>query len=201
MLPSVFSRYLGVLRMTLVASLITGCTVLPIFEESLLETAQLGDAESQFRVAEIYREAYYDSVFGSFTLWKEAADWYALAAEQGHAGAQYYLSVYYFTFGNHYSESLYWVRKAAMAGVAEAQVSLGLHHAQGWGTPQDLVQAYMWIALGDEGGMSEPIDMVARLDWFVSRAEPTGEQVAEARRLKDEHTRIYGRSRSVLVYP
>lgn len=178
--------------------LIAACAVVPDIDKILLSSAQAGNAESQYQIGETYRNAYYNSLLGSFHLWEEAAAYYELAAKQGHPIAQYWLSVYYFTFFDDYASSFYWVQKAAIAGVAEAQGALGVHYAQGWGTEQNLIQAYKWIALGFDGGQWNPINKVADLDWLVKSTQMNIEQITEAKLLADEHIKIYGRSYSIV---
>ena len=44
-------------------------------------------------------------------------------------------------------EAARWYQQAAHQGVAEAQYNLGVLYTRGEGVPQDLVHAYLWLAL------------------------------------------------------
>ena len=71
-------------------------------------------------------------------------------AEQGVAGAQFYLGVMYYNgLGTPKNdlEAFKWTAKAAEQGVATAQFNLGLMYAKGEGVPQNYEQAYIWTSL------------------------------------------------------
>ncbi len=83
-------------------------------------------------------------------------------AEQGNAGAQYYLGrMYYVPEGvsRDVTESIRWYRLAAEQGYSSAQYNLGEMYYYGKGVPQDYVQAYAWFnvlgAQEDEGAIVE----------------------------------------------
>ena len=44
-------------------------------------------------------------------------------------------------------ETVDWFRKAADVGNASAQDMMGIMYENGWGVPQDYVQAHMWFNL------------------------------------------------------
>ncbi len=79
-----------------------------------------------------------------------------LAAEQGHADAQYNL-------GNMYRKgegvpqddktAVKWYTLAAEQGLAYAQYSLGLMYALGYGVIQDNVYAHMWGNIAASNGL------------------------------------------------
>lgn len=175
-----------------------GCVVTPQVDPDLRARALDGNAQAQYEVGERYRRAYEDSISSSMPLWDEAALWYERAAQQGHAESQSRLAMYYFTFHADYERSFFWEEKAAMQGIAEAQGSLGGHYAQGWGTPVDLVQAYKWLTLAEEGGAWDPIEKNLDAARLVQQAGLSPAQIAEGRRLADEHTARYGRSHSMV---
>ncbi|MDH3568446.1 MAG: hypothetical protein OEM61_13975 [Desulfobacteraceae bacterium] len=190
-----------ILGSVFVVILIVGCASTPQIDQSLRAKAVDGDAKAQYEIGEIYRTAYYNSFTpfsSSLILWEEAIKWYGLSANQSYAKSQYWLSVFYFTFRDDYNNSFLWVHKAALQGVAEAQASLGMHYAQAWGTPQDLILAYKWIALGFEGNLWDPIGKTANLEWLIERGQLSSSQIAEGKRLAAEHTATYGRSRSIM---
>ncbi|HSF66677.1 MAG TPA: tetratricopeptide repeat protein [Nitrospiraceae bacterium] len=76
-------------------------------------------------------------------------EWRPLA-EQGHAGAQYYIGLLYdFKKGvaQDFSMARLWYEKAAAQGHAGAQNNLGGLYEFGHGVPQNDVLAYMWYSL------------------------------------------------------
>ncbi len=107
--------------------------------------AEQGDAEAQCNLGETY-------YFGKGVLqdYKEAAEWFRKAAEQGHAHAQYWLgfmySVYYSEGVSYdYKEAAEWFRKAAEQGDAEAQLEVGYMYYFGHGVSQDYKEAAEWF--------------------------------------------------------
>jgi len=75
---------------------------------------------------------------------------FKLAADQGHAEAQYYLADAYVTGTNvakNEQVALTWYRKAAERGYARAQYSLGMLYSKGRVVKRDDVQAYAWLEL------------------------------------------------------
>ena len=85
----------------------------------------------------------------------EAVRWYRMAAEQGHAGAQYNLAVMY-ALGRGVpeddAEAVRWYRMAAEQGYAGAQVNLGLMYAIGRGVLKDATLAHMWLNIAGANG-------------------------------------------------
>lgn len=81
---------------------------------------------------------------------KQAAYWYELAAQKGHAEAQYNLGRLYATgqgLPKDEEQAARWVRAAASQGFAPAQARLGTRYAQGLGMAQDDRRAYFWLTL------------------------------------------------------
>ncbi len=78
-----------------------------------------------------------------------------------------------------YAKALYWYRRAAQKGHAQAQYMAGLMRSLGVGAPKDIVAAYIWMALS-----AERIDLKYRvharqaLRRFVKQMTP--KQIAEA---------------------
>lgn len=97
------------------------------------------------------------------------------AAEQGQPYAQYVRG----TLEKDRAVAAQWVRRAADAGLAEAQYDLGSRAEAGAGVPQNLVFAYVWlhraILNGADSGAKWNLDMVVE--------KMTTEQVAEVKRL------------------
>nr|ADI23834.1 FOG: TPR repeat, SEL1 subfamily [uncultured gamma proteobacterium HF4000_48E10] len=87
----------------------------------------------------------------------EAARWYRLAAEQGHAAAQSRLGDFYqFGYGvqRDYADAVRWHRAAAEQGGVVAQYNLGVRYARGHGVLQDDVEAVRWYRLAAEQGFA-----------------------------------------------
>jgi TPR repeat protein len=116
--------------------------------------------------------------------YSEAAKWYRMAAEQGHAKSSAELGgLYSLGLGvpEDRVEGLKWLRMAAELGDPFSQALLGMTYAIGRDLPQDHVLAYMWlnIAIGQgEADFVEFRDEVA--------GKMTAEQLFEAQRLTRE---------------
>jgi TPR repeat protein len=175
---------------------IPGCASVSEIDASLERSAIKGDRKAQYEIGMHYYRARY-AFFGKASYWEDAARWFEMAASQGDQRAYYRLAQYYFTVRSDYSESFKRLQLSAQDGIAEAQHFLGMHYAQAWGTPQDPVLAYKWIALAFEGGVQDPIGKLADLDWLVRRGKLTSDQIDEGQRLASDHTAIYGKSRSI----
>ena len=86
-------------------------------------------------------------------------EWKPLA-EQGDAGAQYYLGL---TYGKgegvieDYKEAVKWCRLAAEQGHPKAQAMLGAMYAEGRGVIQDNVYAHMWLNIAAVNGLEEAL--------------------------------------------
>jgi TPR repeat protein len=85
----------------------------------------------------------------------EAGRWFHLAAEQGHAGAQFNLGTMYVAgvgVPQDFAEGIRWYRKAADQGCADAQRNIGSLYERGHGVPQDFAEAARWYRrAGDQG--------------------------------------------------
>ncbi len=190
------------LQFVYVVSLLTymivlpGCATVPEIDKSLQHNAIMGDREAQYEMGMHYYRARY-AFFGKASYWEDAARWFEMAASQGDQRANYRLATYYFNVRSDYGESFNRLQLPAQDGIAEAQLFLGVHYAQAWGTSQDLVLAYKWMALGFEGGVPDPIGKLADLDWLVDRGKLNSEQIDEGQRLAANHTATYGKSRSI----
>jgi len=82
---------------------------------------------------------------------KQAAYWYELAAQKGHAEAQYNLGRLYAEgkggIPHDDEQAVRWVRAAASQGYPPAQARLGTRYASGLGIAQDTKRAYFWLTL------------------------------------------------------
>jgi len=180
--------------------LLAACSSAPVIEQGLQDEAARGNPQAQYQIGESYYQGVY-SFFGNWADWQDAAHWFSLAAAQGHVKAQFRLSQYYFNARADYRSSFFWLQSPAREGIAEAQHWLGLHYAQGWGTPVDLVLAYKWLWLAFEGNVPDVIGDLAGLDWLVRRGGMTPEQIAEGQRLALQHQAEKGKSRPFDLAP
>lgn len=184
-----------VIRLLLCLVTFSGCAAtVPQIDESLRRSALEGDMQAQYAIGVTYNEAGYAG-WGNSEYRQEAARWFEMAASQGDVRSQYYLSQYYFNFLQDYGQSFELTKLAARQGLAEAQYSLGIHYAQAWGTEQDLVLAYKWIALANNGGIKG--GSLADVDWLVWKGKMNTEQIAQGQRLAAEHEAMHGKSWSL----
>ena len=83
----------------------------------------------------------------------EAWKWIHKAAEQGHADAQFSLSLEYrYRHQKNLAEAAKWRRKAAEQGHPFAQTELGLRYDKGQGVSQDYAEAVRWYREAAEQG-------------------------------------------------
>ena len=183
-----------VTTVTVLVALATGALVqaqTPEFD-ALRTRAEQGDAEAQYEFGCMYDVGCLDETVLSNGLDleidalgdAEAARWYRLAAEQGHAAAQSRLGDFHqFGYGvpQDYAEAVRWHRSAAEQGGAVAQYNLGVRYAIGRGVPQDDGEAVRWCRLAAEqgyvdaqwnlglmyeGGVGVPQDYVVAYVWL-----------------------------------
>ena len=131
-----------------------------------------GDSRLQFQLARGYHKS---------RQYREAANYYRKAGEQGFAPAQ-------MTLGYFYANGLgvlqdpamaaKWLRAAADQGDADAQFSLGTLYAAGQVVPQNHVEAYKWASLAAAQGNETAIEV---RDRAASQLNPA--QIAEAKQL------------------
>jgi uncharacterized protein len=101
----------------------------------------------------------------------EALKWYRLAADQGHARAQFILGRMYRVQRND-AEAVKWLRLAADQGVAEAQGLLGGMYHLGQGVQQNDAEAVKWFRLATDQGY-------AMAQYFLGRMYATGRGVPQ----------------------
>lgn len=184
-----------VIRLLICLVVLSGCaTVAPAIDETLRQNALDGNVRAQYEIGLKYDQAAH-SGWGNMLYWDEAEVWFEMAARQGDARAQYRLASYYFSRRQDYSQSFRLNQLAAQQGLADAQYSLGMHYGQAWGTEQNLVLAYKWIALANEGGMVG--GSLADTEWLIWKGKMSADQIAEGKRLAAEHTATYGKSQSI----
>ena len=90
----------------------------------------------------------------------EAAKYFRLASDGGHAEAQGFLGTLYDNgkgVEQNHKEALKWYRKAANQGDLESQYDMGLIYEVGDGVPQDYKQAADWYLKAAEQGHGEAV--------------------------------------------
>jgi TPR repeat protein len=150
-------RRIAILLLLLAATFIPAVAQAPATQPSpvdpaLLGKANAGDAAAQVQVADAYaagkgvprepRQLAAD--------YKQAAEWYRKAADQGNIVAQIHLADLYRDgrgVARDMAQAVVWYRKAADLGDAGAQGTLGLLYSVGMGVERDDVEAYYWLCL------------------------------------------------------
>lgn len=85
----------------------------------------------------------------------EAAKWYALASEQGHAPAKWRLAMLYYHgsgLTQNYKKAAGLYLSAAKRGDTYSQKSIGVMYSKGLGVPKDNILAYSWLHIANENG-------------------------------------------------
>jgi TPR repeat protein len=115
----------------------------------LIEKAEAGDAQAQYSLGAMYYEGR-----GVAQDYKEAAKWFARAAEQGYAEAQRQLGFMYEGIGvaKDFKEAVKWYTRAAKQGNARAQYDLGVMYEYGFGVARDDKEAVKWYTKASEQG-------------------------------------------------
>ena len=135
-----------------------GFAQLPDFRETKARAEQ-GDAEAQYNLAVMH-----DMGIGAPKNYSESGKWYAKAAAQGVAEAQFQLGVRYYEHGKqskeNYRNGFSWFYKAALQGMAEAQYNVGLMYQLGRGVPTNRIEAYKWYIVSAAQGY--PKSLAAR---------------------------------------
>ncbi|MBF0186118.1 MAG: sel1 repeat family protein [Magnetococcales bacterium] len=128
--------------------------------ERLLQRAEQGDREAQYRLGERYFEGTEGAVdYG------QAMYWWRMAARQKDPRAQNGIGTLYDNgkgVAKDYHEAAKWFRLAANQGHLMARRNLGWMHEKGQGFPVDLVKAYQWQYLAEmsrnrHASLSHPI--------------------------------------------
>jgi len=121
-------------------------------DPAVFAKASAGDAAAQVQVGDAYaagkgvprepRQLAAD--------YKQAAEWYRKAADQGNIVAQIHLADLYRDgrgVARDMAQAVVWYRKAADLGDSGAQGTLGLLYSVGMGVERDDVEAYYWLCL------------------------------------------------------
>lgn len=133
----------------------------PRKQRRLLEKAEAGDAESQFQLAQSYRDG--EGVPKDPPL---AIDWAIKAAEQGYAPACYFLGIMYNVLHNgtwDREQAFFWTLKAAEAGNQDCFYRVGHFMENGIGTEKDIAKAVEWYRKSAAAGMMYGLCEMGRL--------------------------------------
>lgn len=136
--------------------------------------AEKGDVAAQYRVGVLYAE-------GRNLV--DAARYYQLAADKGHAEAQFRLAGLNcrgLGVPKNRTECMRLYRLAADAGIVRAQADLGLLYLTGSGTTSDLEEGVRLAKLAADGGDATG---QALLGWCYERGAGVPRDLAEAERL------------------
>jgi uncharacterized protein len=96
----------------------------------------------------------------------EAAKWYRLAADQGHALAQYNLGLMHDNgegVPENDAEAVKWYRRAAAQGNAKAQHNLGIMYDKGEGVPENDAEAAKWYRRAADQGRAKAQGNLGRM--------------------------------------
>ncbi len=121
------------------------------------------DPDAQLRLGVRYAEG--DGVIQNHT---EAAKWFALAANQGLAEAEYQYGLALLEgrgVVQDYRAAFNWIEKPAKRGYAKAQYSLGELYRFGTGTVIDKARAYLWFNLAAAQGVEAAAKARDSLVW------------------------------------
>ena len=142
--------------------------------------AEHGDAEAQLQLGMRYAEG--DGVIQND---KEAAKWFALAAQRGLTEAQYRYGLALLQGRGvlqDYRAAFTWIEKPAKRGDARAQFSLGELYRYGTGTAIDKARAYLWYNLAAAQGVEAAAKARDSLVWQL-KPEQIAAMQDEARRM------------------
>lgn len=141
----------------------------PAVISKLREDAANGDPEAQYKLG----VAFFNGRGVEKDL-PEAARWYESAAEQGHAKAQFNLGLLLLQgegdIRKDEAGAAKWFRKAAEQGHAKARCKLGRLHLDGTGVAKSNVEAYIWLMLAQQQGVSD-VDSLATVATQITPQE------------------------------
>lgn len=136
----------------------------------LKESANLGNVDAQFKLAELYTNGQQ----GLTQDLVEARRWTQRAAEGGHPSAMYNLAMLMIdgTGGQKDMPSaVKWMRKAADLNVGDAQFNLGVLYEQGLGVPKDFSESRKWYLIAARDGDADARQAADRIGESLSVSE------------------------------
>ena len=167
----------------------------------LLEPAEKGDAEAQYKLAHYIADHDEIGTISGHSRSDAIRKWLLKAAENGHLAAQVELaeSYGYFENGNwwiagvnDFAEAAKWYRKAADQGDPMAQGMLGWLYATGRGVDKDLKTAVEWFRKGAAQGNAEAqfgMGFSLRESWLepYNSGQLNGPELAAAQELEEKN--------------
>lgn len=111
-----------------------------------------------------------------------ATDPLQMAAESGDATAQYKLGLRYNQNGvsvEDFKKGFFWIKKAALQGMAKARFSVGDMYCSGQGVEQSYLHAYVWHHLAAAGG----VDAAEQKMEILQETFLTSEEIKDAVRI------------------
>jgi hypothetical protein len=117
---------------------------LPRAQRLFLAAAELGNAQAQFELAQMFAQG-----LGVATSCSQATKWALKSAQAGSADAAVLLGELYRVDcggAKNPAEAARWLRVAADKGMANAQFSLGVLYMNGDGVPKDAKEARNWLS-------------------------------------------------------
>lgn len=165
----------------------------PTTLKALRRLAELGDADAQFDLGELFHQGP-----GDVQDDEEAEAWFAKAAGQGHTEARELLGELYrrrastFLKGRKLernpSEALHWYKLAAQQGDATAQLYIGRMYENGLGVAKSYLEARSWYLVASRQGFSAADERLAKLEERIRRSKTTWEElVAKAENETSAH--------------
>ena len=133
----------------------------------------------------------------------KAANWFRIAAEQGHAKAQHNLALMYENgqgMSQNYAEAAKWYHMAAEQGLASSQNNLGSMYENGDGVTQDHAEAIKWYRSAAANGDKNAPSNLNRLEERTDRDKYQGIWFAFTELMVAENIPLIGDC-SILPHP
>jgi len=134
-------------------------------DDELLNAAEAGDPDAQYRVADTYYRAPEGFIKDKDG---ETVRWYQKAADNGHTAAQYSLGVIYGEGRCGVTKNLYKAfelfEKAANKGDVDSYYSLAMAYCNGEGVAQNPEKAFEWMKKFSE--IVKPDDSLCNSAWY-----------------------------------
>ncbi|HVJ43793.1 MAG TPA: tetratricopeptide repeat protein [Dongiaceae bacterium] len=146
-----------------------------------MAAAMSGHLRSQYYLAQMYENGE-----GVTEDRLNALKWYVKAADGGLPEAKYVVGRKLLTgedIKEDHPKAIPYLLDAADAGVPHARAWLGLAYLNGWGTPKNLVEAYIWLELGLDRLPAGELQQKAYEGVRQAESDMSQDQLAAAKRL------------------
>lgn len=146
-----------------------------------MAAAMSGHLRSQYYLAQMYENGE-----GVPEDRMNALKWYVKAADGGLPEAKYVVGRKLLTgedIKEDHPKAIPYLLDAADAGVPHARAWLGLAYLNGWGTPKNLVEAYLWLELGLDHLPAGELQQKAYEGVREAESDMSQSQLAAAKRL------------------